>query len=115
MRGVPGRVTLGHFRDVVNIYNDVSDPTDEQQSFVGLPFVSDVPAQVEHVGGHEKEQTTFVKYEVTCHYLEDVTESMKVVVTQGPFTGDELNIGEVETLRHHGRPRYLRLHCIEVS
>jgi len=111
----PARITLGDFRDVINIYKDASDPTDEQQSFTGLPFLADVPAKIDHVGGHEKEQTTFVKYEVTCHYFDDITESMQISVTEGPFADDTLNIGEVQTVRVHGRPRYLILHCIKVS
>ena len=111
----PPRVTLGHFRDVVDIYDDSSDPTDEQLAYVGLPEVADVPCQVEHVGGHEKEQTTFTKYEVVMHYLDNITAAMQVVVTQGDFSGESLNIGEVEVIRNHGRPKYLRLHCQKIE
>ena len=111
----PPRINLGDFRDVIDIYDDASDDTDEQQSFTGLPFLADVPAKIEHVGGHEKEQTTFVRYEVTCHYFDNITESMQVSVTQGPFADETFNIGEIDVVRVHGRPKYLVMKCIEVS
>ena len=103
------------FRDVVDIYKDNSNPTDEQQSFVGIPFIADVPADVQHVGGNEKGQDTFIQYEVVSHYLEDVTPAMEVRVTQGPFAGETLNIGESEVIRKRGRPWRLKLHCQKVS
>ena len=111
----PARITVGDFRDVIDIYEDKSDDTDEQQSFTGLPYLADIPALVQHDGGHEREQTTFTKYLVTFHYVADITTSMQVSVTQGDFAGKTLNVGEVEPVRVHGRPRYLRLHCQEMN
>ena len=108
-------IRIGDLRDLVDIYSDASNDTDEQLSYTGLPFLADVPAKVDHVGGHEKEQTTFVRYEVTCHYFDNITESMRVTVTEGPFKDDNLNIGEIETVRTHGRPAFLVLHCIKVD
>ena len=108
------RQRIGVMRDIVDIYKDASDATDEQQSFVGIPFIASVPAEVNHVGGNEKGQDTFIQYEVTCHYLDSITPAMEVRVKEGPFAGEVLNIGECEVIRNNGRPMWLRLHCQKV-
>lgn len=109
------RINRGDFRDLINILSDDSDDTDEQQSFTGFPLYAAVPAKIDQVGGNEKEQTAFVKFEITIYYLDNITSTNQVSVTQGTFAGKTLNIGEIETVIEHGRPRFLVFHCIEVD